>query len=246
MEILKLVLIDDDPNGIEVLKKILGKSNNLEILLSSTDPILALEFIKKNPVDLIITDIVMDSMHGIHLASILEKMNIPVIICSAYESYAYDGYQVNAIAFIKKPANAASLFKAIEKLNPTQKQNSTEFRNFFPNSLIINEHGSATISRIRHDNIYFLRTDGNYVEIITTGKNYMVFMSLTVIMQKLPQSDFYRVHRSYAINLKKILKIKAEKIYLEGGHEVTIGSSYYKDFFSIFKDLPINKNPQTI
>ena len=161
MDVLKIVLIDDDPNGIQVLKKIIGNSKNLEIAFSATDPILALEFIQNNPVDLIITDIVMDKMHGIHLASILEKMQLPVIICSAYQEYAYDGYQVNAIAFIKKPANSASFFKAIEKFNPLQRNNNAESPSFFQNSLIINEHGSATISVIRHDNICFFRTDGN-------------------------------------------------------------------------------------
>lgn len=240
MDKLKLVLIDDQIQGLNTIREIIGNSETIEIVFSSTDALLALDYIKNNSVDAVITDIVMDKMHGIHLASILEKMNVPVIFCSAYENYAYDGFQVNAVDFIKKPAIPSKLFNALEKLNPRIFNSSFENQDFLGSMLAINEHGSATMTLIRFENIYYLRTDGNYVEIFTASKNYMVLIALTTVMKKLPSHEFYRVHRSYAINLKKIIKMKADKIYLEEGHEVPVGSSYYKEFYSLFKDLSIN------
>lgn len=242
MDILKLVLIDDDPQGLHVLEKIVGDSHFLEISLSTTDPLVALDFIKDNPVDVLITDIVMDKMHGIHLASIVEKMNIPVIICSAYKDYAYDSYQVNAVDFIKKPAEPANFFKAIGKLHPTFQKFTAPDHNYISGMLAINEHGSATITLIRWDEINYIRVDGNYLHICTAARNYTVLVSLKSIMEKLPSDIFYRTHRTYAINLKKILKLKTDKVYLEGGHEVPLGSTYHEEFYTIFRKLSINSS----
>src|SRR5688572_18601618 len=131
MEILKLVITDDEQRGLDVLKKIIDSSPNLEIAFMSTNPVLTLEFLEKNPVDILITDIIMDKMHGIHLASKVQKLNIPVIICSAYEQYAYDGYQVDAVDFIKKPATPASFFKALEKAVAKSPKASVDYSDVF-------------------------------------------------------------------------------------------------------------------
>tara|TARA_R110002020_G_scaffold195566_2_gene396570 strand:+ start:103 stop:852 length:750 start_codon:yes stop_codon:yes gene_type:complete len=240
MDILKLVLLDDDPQGLRVLEKIIGDSYFLKIVFSTTDPLLALDFLRANSVDALITDIVMDKMHGIHLASLVEKLDIPVIICSAYKDYAYDSYQVNAVDFIYKPAEPAKFFKAIGKLQSSPQSAKALDENYLSNLLAINEHGSASMTLIRWDDIQYIRVDGNYLEICTSIRVYIVLISLTAIMEKLPASMFYRVHRSYTINLKKIVKLKADTIYLEGGHEVPLGSSYYEGFYSIFRKLSIN------
>ena len=240
MDILKLVLIDDDPQGLRVLEKIVGDSHLLQIVFSTTDPLLALDYVRANSVDVLITDIVMDKMHGIHLASLVEKMNIPVIICSAYKDYAYDSYQVNAVDFIYKPAEPAKFFKAIGKLHSSPDPIKDSYESYFSNLLAINEQGSASMTLIRWDDIQYIRVDGNYLEICTSTRNYIVLMSLTAVMEKLPASIFYRIHRSYTVNLKKILKLKADTIYLEGGHEIPLGSSYYEEFYGIFRKLSIN------
>ena len=242
MDILKLVLIDDDPKGLLALEKIIGESHYLEIALSTTEPQAALDYIRGNPVHVLITDIVMDKMHGLHLASIVEKMNIPVIIYSAYKDYAYDSYQVSAIDFIFKPVEPAKFFKAIGKLHPAFQKTLDNENNHFPGMIAINENGSATITMIRWDNINYLRVDGNYLDICTSARNYTVLLSLKAVMEKLPSKIFYRIHRTYAINLNKVLKIKTDTVYLEGGHEIPLGSSYYEDFYSIFRKLSINSS----
>lgn len=241
MDILKLVLIDDDPKGLRVLEKIVGPSDFIEIALSTTDPQLALDFIRSHYVDVLITDIVMDKMHGIHLASIVEKLNIPVIICSAYIEYAYDSYQVNAVAFIKKPAGPATFFNAIGKIYPSFQKMTTPDYNYFSKTLAINDNGSATITMIRLETIYYLCVEGNYVDIFTSFRKYTVLKSLTDLMEELP-AEFYRIHRSYTINMEKILKIKGKNVHLEGGHEIPVGSSYYEKFYKICRKMSINSS----
>lgn len=240
MDILKLVLIDDDPKGLHALEKIIGNSHYFEIALSTTEPLVALDYIKGNPVDVLITDVVMDKMHGLHLASIVEKINIPVIICSAYKDYAYDSYQVSAIDFIYKPVEPAKFFKAIGKLHPIFQKTLDDDTNHISGMIAINEHGSASMTMIRMDDISFIRVDGNYLNICTLARNYTVLLSLKAVMEKLPPNIFYRIHRTYAINLNKILKLKTDTVYLEGGHEIPLGSSYYEEFYSIFRKLSIN------
>jgi DNA-binding LytR/AlgR family response regulator len=240
MEILKLVITDDDQRGLDALTKIVGSSPNLEIVFISTDPVLALEFVEKNPVDILITDIIMDKMHGIQLASKVQKMNIPVIICSAYEEYAFDGYQVDAVHFIKKPATPSSFFRALEKVVIKLPKPPSDYADVFSRTLAIHEHGSSSMSLIDPDHIMFMRSEGNYVEIVTTTNKYVILISLSSIMERLPHSVFYRVHKSFAVNLAKIQKIKLETIYLEGGAEVPLGRSYSKVFHDMFRRISLN------
>ncbi|UZD22984.1 LytR/AlgR family response regulator transcription factor [Algoriphagus halophytocola] len=242
MDVLKLVLIDDDPQGLQVLEKIVGDSVYFEIAFSTTEPHMALDYIRSHPVDVIITDILMDKMHGIHLASIVDTLKIPLIICSAYPAYAYDGYQVNAIDFIRKPADPAKFFKAIGKLYPDIKTSKEKDPPYLSGMLVINENGSATITMIRCDNISLISVDGNYVHIQTSSKKHTVLISLTTVMERLPPDKFYRIHRSYAINLEKILKIKGEMVHLDGGYEIPVGSTYYEKFYKIFKNMSINSS----
>lgn len=239
MEILKLVLIDDEQDGLNVLKKLIDDSPNLEIVYLSTDPVEALKYMQENPPDILITDIVMETMHGIQLASKVEKLNIPVIICSAYDEYAYDGFQVNAVHFIKKPASMASLFNAIEKVSArfTRPEVSSDY---FSNSLTINEQGSSSMILLRAEDIIYLEVEGNYVEMYTRAKKYTVLSSLSSIMERLPKKDFYRVHKSFAISMKKILHIKLETIHLEGGAAIPLGRSFSKEFHEIFRRISVN------
>tara|TARA_R110002020_G_scaffold131044_1_gene293024 strand:- start:1233 stop:1976 length:744 start_codon:yes stop_codon:yes gene_type:complete len=239
MEKLKLVLLDDEHEGLNVLKKLVDESPNLEIAYLFTDPVAAFSYMKENPPDILITDIVMDTMHGIQLASKVEKLNIPVIICSAYDEYAYDGFQVNAVHFIKKPASLASLFTAIEKVSAKFSKPALNI-DYFSNCLTINDQGSSSMILLRSEDMLFLKVEGNYVEMHTKYKKYTVLSSLSSIMERLPKKDFYRVHKSYAICMKKILHIKLDTIHLEGGGTIPLGRSYSKEFHEIFRKMSIN------
>ncbi|MEB2787183.1 LytR/AlgR family response regulator transcription factor [Algoriphagus persicinus] len=239
MEKLKLVLIDDEQDGLNVLKKLVDDSPNLEITYLSTDPVAAFKFMQENPPDILITDIVMETMHGIQLASKVEKLNIPVIICSAYDEYAYDGFQVNAVHFIKKPANMSSFFNAIEKVSAKFHRPAVN-TGYFPNCLTITEQGSSSMILLRSDDILYLQVEGNYVEMNTMSKKYTVMSSLSSIMERLPKKDFYRVHKSFAISMKKILHVKLETIHLEGGAAIPLGRVYSKEFYEIFRKISIN------
>ena len=239
MEKLKLVLLDDEHEGLNVLKKLVEQSPNLEIVYLSTDPVETLNYMQQNPPDILITDIVMETMHGIQLANKVGKLNIPVIFCSAYDEYAYDGFQVNAVHFIKKPASLSSLYNAIEKVS-VKFNRPTVNADYFSDCLTINEQGSSTMILLRTDDIIYLEVKGNYVEMHTKYKKYTILSSLASIMDKLPKRNFYRVHKSFAIGMKKILHIKLETIYLEGGGAIPLGRSYSKEFHEIFRKISIN------
>ena len=93
---------------------------------------------------------------------------------------------------------------------------------------------------LRTDDILYLEVTGNYVELHTKYKKYTILSSLTSIMEKLPKKEFYRVHKSFAIGMKKILHIRLDTIHLEGGGTIPLGRSYSKEFHEIFRKMSIN------
>lgn len=240
MKKMKIALIDDEADALKVLKKYIEISPRLELFSMTTDPLEFLEKLESKIPDVLITDIVMDKMNGIHLASIVEKHKIPVIICSGYQEYCYDGFKVNAVDFIKKPANYLEFIKAIEKIMPVDPPHIISPETKRLDYLTINENGSATLTIIKIDDIKYIQQDKNYAEIFTTKRKYLVLSSLKALMDKLPIDTFCRVHRSYVVNTNLIQSVKYDSMVIFPDISIPITKNYSADLIQTLKKASLN------
>ncbi|WBL44275.1 LytTR family DNA-binding domain-containing protein [Algoriphagus halophytocola] len=239
MEKLRIALIDDEQNGLITLKEHVERSEWYELAFMTTDPVEGWKRLANGEADILITDIVMDQMDGIHLAGLVGKLNIPVILCSAHDQYGYEGYQVNAVHFIKKPATYPDFIKGMDKVELKSISKNAVQEPVLDGMLALFEHKNTAWVMIAFADILYVKQDKNYSEITTLRKKYLTLGSLTGLKEKLPSNQFHQIHRSYLVNIQQIDFVKSDHLKLFSGDELPIGRAYSNDFTAIFKKISL-------
>ncbi|MEP1487921.1 MAG: LytTR family DNA-binding domain-containing protein [Algibacter sp.] len=219
---IRAIAIDDEPKAIQVIQHHVSKIDTLELVSHFYNAKDALDFLKQNPVDLIFVDINMPQMSGLDM---LEKLIIKphLIFTTAYTEFAIDSYNFNAVDYLLKPFEFNRFQVAIEKVEQrmaSQKQTNTFF---------FIKDGFKNI-KIEFDTILFIKGSGNYLDITTKENVFSSRMTFQDIIEKLPISEFVRVHQSYLLNITNIDKIENNQVCM-GFYKIPVSSRYKELFF---------------
>jgi len=221
---MKCIAVDDEPLALELMETYIAQVPGLELLTTFTDAISAWGFLKKNQVDLVFLDIQMPDINGIQLAKSLDRKNPMVIFTTAYSKYAVEGFNVDAVDYLLKPfefsrfmvaVNKAREQKALKETTPVVEDDQAIF--------VKSDYQNV---RIAIRDIQYIEGFDDYIRIhVDTGKSIYTLMSLKSMLEKLPSTDFLRVHRSYIVPVKRIKRIHNQQVQL-GDKEIPIGKSY--------------------
>ncbi len=115
---IRAIVVDDEQPSIDRIKKLLCDSKMAAVVQSFTMPLAALEFLKENPVDAVFLDIEMPDMDGIELATRILDLHgwIDVVFVTAYNQYAVEAFQLNALDYLMKPVSADRLSKTLSRI----------------------------------------------------------------------------------------------------------------------------------
>ena len=207
---LKCLLLDDELPGLTYLKMLCEQIPEVEIVKTFNNPEKLLSEIPNLDFDLLITDIEMPGIDGLHLANLVQhKM---VVFCTAYKDYAADAFTIDAVDYIKNPVKLERLQKAIlksfERFNNVN--NAKRFLQLNTDKgkslLYFNQilHIKTALGDSR-DKIVLL-SDGSLLNL----KN----INFDTLLKELPETDFCRV------NKKEIVAIKAIKFF--NHNEITL------------------------
>jgi two-component system, LytTR family, response regulator len=233
---IKSILIDNESSSLESLSVQLKKIPFLDLSSSFTNPVAAINFIKRNKVDLIISEIEMNGLNGIQLINSL-KIKPLVILVSSEPKYAIDGYEIDAIDFLLKPVNFDRLLRAANKaydqfFGTKEKELSGNIVAQSFNQDIIFVKSNYRILKINLADILFIEGFNDYVKIHLINSNpVLTLLSLRNLEEKLPNMEFARVHRSYIVSLRKIDNIEKKRIKI-GKYTIPISQSYFESFFN--------------
>ena len=114
LSMLTCMVIDDEPLAIELLKDHVSKVPFLQLENTFNNPMEALVNFNSNPVDLIFLDIQMPQLNGVQFMQLLQN-RAQVIISSAYQEYAIEGFEHNVIDYLLKPVSFERFYRAVEK-----------------------------------------------------------------------------------------------------------------------------------
>ncbi len=112
-------------------------------------------------------------------------------------------------------------------------QNIEEEENIYLKQKFVFIKDGTTYIKIYQNDVLMIESDGNYVKIHTTERQYLIRCTINKAIEKLKQSYFVRVHRSFCLNINKILKFDEHEITLENA-KVPIGRNYKEDFIKNF------------
>lgn len=227
MKKIKCMIIDDEPLAVSLLKNYVEKIPFLELVFSSENPVEALEFIQKNEVSLAFLDIQMPELTGINFMKIVgDKMKY--ILTTAYSEYALEGYEHNVIDYLLKPISFDRFNQSALKVQERFSFNETnEPHHFFVKS-------SGQQHRIHFNEILYVESIRDYVNIKTAAHEYIVLDTLKSLENQLPE-NFTRVHKSFILNLNEIKSLGSKKVILNSGHEVPIGDMYKSNLLEKLK-----------
>lgn len=234
MKKVKCLLVDDEPLAISLMQKHIAQIGFLEVAGTCSNALKALEALNKTDVDLMFLDIRMPAITGIDFLKTLR--NPPkVIITTAYREYALEGYDLDIIDYLLKPVTFDRFFKAVERYlrNSDMPSTSTTQAHNDNKSFIYVKSGYKHI-RINTDDILYLESLKDYLKIVTAKEIVTTKYRISDMDSELSGKGFFRIHRSFIVNLKHISSFSASDVEI-GKVEVPIGESYKEYFFAALK-----------
>lgn len=221
--ILKCIVIDDEPLAAELISGYVRKTPFLHLAGTYNSAITAMKQLRESPADLIFLDIQMPELNGIEFAKILPK-ETRVVFITAFNRYAIDGYEVNALGYMLKPASYADFLKTANKgleFFTMIKENSRHADDRF-----IYVKSEYKLLRICLDDILYIEGLKDYVQIyLENGEKIMSLISMKMLSDYLPAPEFMRTHRSYIVHMSKIKMIDRLRIIF-GSTYIPISESY--------------------
>ncbi|AZA83283.1 DNA-binding response regulator [Chryseobacterium lactis] len=223
----RCIIVDDEPFARELIASHLAHFDNFEVIDSFENALKAYSFLEHHSVDLIFLDIEMPLMKG---NDFLKKLKNPpkVIFTTAYREYAVEGYELNVIDYLLKPITFDRFFVSIEKFKQFQtpgKESDTASE-----SHIFVTSGNKNI-KIIFDEILYIESLKDYITIhLENGKSHHVKQNISVF-EKLLNSEFIRIHRSFIIQTKKITAYTKNEIEINSV-EIPIGISYKENWLN--------------
>lgn len=229
---IQCLLIDDEPLALQLLGDYIEKTAGLSLLGAYSDPIKALQFTYENPPDIIFLDIQMPELTGIQLLKIFQQKH-PVILTTAYQQYAMDGYEHDVIDYLLKPIPYDRFLTAIQKFQQ-RKPKVSEAQVLPPPIDHIFVKSEYRVLRIKLSDILFLEGLGDYVAIHTSEGKILTLENMKHFAVVLPQQQFTRVHKSYIIAFSKIDFIERNRVVIKD-QRIPVSDTYKKDFWQQIK-----------
>lgn len=225
------IVVDDEPLALEVLSSFIARIPYLVLEGQYTDPFFAMEHLRKKKVDLLFVDIQMPDISGIELVKTLN--NPPkIVFTTAYSSYAIEGFNLNAMDYLLKPIAFDRFLVAVNKVRDYMELSEAAQEVHQPEEKDVPEYMFVKSNykdiKINFNEVLYIEGSEDYIKIHTTTKKVMTLLSMKGVMEKLPENQFIRIHRSFIVAIDKIESKSNERITIVK-QSLPIGASYLNE-----------------
>lgn len=243
------IVIDDEYEAREVLCAFLKDfCPRIEVQKTFSDPVKAFDYLKHNHdvIQLIYLDISMPGLDGISFLKLCKDFKLHVIFVTAHDGYAIQAIRLAALDYILKPIDINLLVAASNRaLELSQQEMTPRLDVFIANDkiadldkkLLVNREEELLYIPIR--DLIYLEADGNYTSIYAEGRGRIfVTERLGVFEEILAYPFFYRCHRSYLINLKKVdryIKGRGGQVVMDNGVRIPVSQRNKVEFLERLK-----------
>lgn len=224
---MKVLVVDDEPVARRRLIRILGRIDGVEVAGEAANGIQALERIRELVPDVVLLDIRMPGMDGLELAARMDDLP-PIIFTTAYDEYAVQAFEANAVDYLLKPVQAERLESALAKVSKrAASRESGELQTLIKKLLDRGEGGSGlritaragkTIRVFDPHRISRFHAADRYTVFHMDGSEFVLDDSLSALEEKLSALGFFRTHRAELVNLNLVKTLRLE----EGACEVAL------------------------
>jgi two-component system LytT family response regulator len=215
---LKTLIIDDEASARSRLRKLLGAHPEVEIIGEARNALEALAQIEQWQPDLLLLDVQMPGLNGFELLRALPPTaTLPLVIfATGYDQYALAAFEANAVSYLLKPINRASLGRAIERayklsLSETQvEEERARWREVLHQTPPLEQIVARKSNRfvlLPLEQIFFFRVEDGLLRAKTEAESYWTDYQIKELETRLPYPPFFRAHRAVLVNLRKVKEI---------------------------------------
>lgn len=231
---MRCLIVEDEPFVRELIEDYVRQLSFLELVKSCKTALEASDTLKEDKIDLIFLDIQMPRLNGLQF---LQSLSHPplVIMVTAYEKYAVEGFNLQVADYILKPFSFERFLKACNRAAELfQMQNSvlsTEVKNY---DFFVNVE--YTLVKIVVAEIKYVEGLKDYIKIHLSSatKPVLTRMSIKTIEEKLPPGAFIRTHKSFLVSISKITTIKRDFVCI-GNTEIPVSETFRENINRILK-----------
>lgn len=231
MEQFRVMIVDDERYARDELRYLLEDFPRLSIVGEADSGEKAIMKALQLKPDVVFLDIEMPKMNGIDVATSLKEMKkSPLIVfATAYPQFAAEAFRINAIHYLLKPYDREEITQAVQRIH----------HELFPEPHSDIAHGlgriavekDGEIDYVAIENILYMSPEGKQTKIITKDHEYLIKSSLKDLEQRLTSHSFFRVHRSYLVNLIYVTRLTP-----------WFNGAYHIELEGITKQLPVSRN----
>ncbi|MBS1757276.1 MAG: response regulator transcription factor [Bacteroidetes bacterium] len=223
---LRYIIIDDNEIDRAVIESQAAKFPFLQKIISCSNPLEAVEFIKNISPDIIFLDIEMPGISGIDLLRKKIISNAIIVLISSHPEFALDGFELDVFDYILKPVTPDRFAACANRIRDFIRLRSKAFAfdSGQENNFIIIKQGYDKY-KIALNDILFLESMKDYTRITTSDSEYLMLSTLSNMIEKLPGEKFVRIHRSFVVNKSKVTTVQKNKAIIRN-HEIPIGKLY--------------------
>ncbi|NRF39225.1 LytTR family DNA-binding domain-containing protein [Pedobacter foliorum] len=219
------ILIDDESPALKLLEDNARQIPYLNVIAAIRTPMQVFDLIKENQVDLMFLDIQMPGINGLELLRSLKQPPM-VIMVTAYQEHALDGFNLDVIDYLVKPVPFSRFLKAVEKARELYQMRQVKPKLIQSENDHVFVNANYSLVKVRMQDITFIEGLKDYVRInIEDGKQVITRMGLKGVEEKFSSGRFMRIHKSYIISLEKIESIQKTQVII-AGTEIPIGEGY--------------------
>jgi DNA-binding LytR/AlgR family response regulator len=243
---LNVLIVDDEPLALDVLETYISQMPELNLVKRCSNALEANEALKQHSIQLMFLDIQMPQLTGIDFVKTLT--NPPMIVfTTAYPNYAIQGFDLNALDYLLKPISLERFMKAVNKAVEHAEMNDREHssHSVTPAASPSNEDldfffvkADKKLVKVNFDDIIYIEGLKDYVIIRLQGTRVITLQTMKSLEDRLPQSRFMRVHRSFIVSMDKIVAIEGNMIEVmekEKPKMLPIGKNYRDELLEVIE-----------
>ena len=251
---IRTLIIDDVQLARERLKRCLAGEPEVQIVGECDNGTNAVASIRELSPDLIFLDVQMPALDGFGVLEALKGERVPaVVFVTAYNEYAIQAFDVNALDYLLKPVDCARLSKAVTRAKSQLAQPADDLDGRFRAMLEDIKAGSKFLKRLTikltghtillpTDEIDWIEGYGNYLKVHAGRESHLIRGTMQSLEAKLDPETFVRVHRSAIVNIEKIKEIYPrsngdQDLVLQNGEQLMLSRKYRDRFLAALGDV---------
>ncbi|MBQ7689580.1 MAG: response regulator transcription factor [Muribaculaceae bacterium] len=232
---IRCLVIDDEPLARKQIAAYADKVPYLDLTASCASALEAQKILDEQTIDAIFIDINMPDLNGLDFVRSLAQPPL-VVFTTAYSQYAVEGYKVDAVDYLLKPFGADDFARAAEKVKRRYDAERTPTAMSQPDADdAIFLKTDYKIVRVALAEIRYIEAMSEYLRIYSDAlpRPIVVLLSMKKMEETLPHDTFMRIHRSYIINLHKIIEVNRNHVLMGQDASLPVGD-LYKDTFNAY------------